>query len=200
MSRADSVTFAHRAHTLCRWRTVQDRIKSRHREGGFTLVELMLAVAIAGILASIALPSLSRARLASLEASTLGSLRTMHTAQASFAAACGGGSYAPAVVWLTRPATGTKSAFIGPGIATDSVDRQGYRIRFTAGPVVPTAPASCNGLAARLAVQSYFIAADPLTPGPRYFGTSASGTMYQSTARVRAFYTGAPAAPAKPVQ
>jgi hypothetical protein len=52
-------------------------------------------------------------------------------------------------------------------------------------------------------VQSYYLAADPLQVGSglptRYFGTSASGTIYQSTARIAAFYTGSAAAPATPI-
>ena len=128
----------------------------------------------------------------------------MNTAQASFAATCGGGSYAPSVVWLTRPPTGGRGAFIGPDITTNSVDKQGYRIRFTSGPRVPTSARSCNGLGIGQAASSYFIAADPLFVGPhlrpRYFGTSSSSTIFQSAARVRAYYGGSAAAPAKAIQ
>jgi hypothetical protein len=75
---------------------------------------------------------------------------------------------------------------------------------FTAGTVGLNAPASCNGVAAGKGVQSYFFEADPLVVGSggigRYFGTSQGGTIYQSTARVRAFFTGAAPAPAVPIQ
>ena len=208
MKRVHSVASAQIVRTLCALRTEHDPISAHQHEGGFTLIELMLAVAITGILASIALPSLSRARAISVEVATIGTLQSMNTAQASFAASCGGGSYAPSVVWLTRPPTGGRGAFIGafigPGIAANSIDRQDYRIRFTAGTRVPSAPRSCNGLGVGLAVESYFISADPLQVGgavrKRYFGTSSSGTVFQSTARVRAFYSGSPVAPAKPIQ
>ena len=174
------------------------------RNGGFTLVELLLVVTIVGILASIAAAPLSRARAASVEVATIGSLRMMNTAQASFAASCGGGSYAPSLVWLTTPPTGAQDAFLGPAMTADAFDRQGYRIRFTAGMPVPSAAKSCNGLAAGHAVESYFIAADPLQSGNgvqmRYFGTSSGATIFQSTARVRAYYGGSAVAPAKPIQ
>jgi prepilin-type N-terminal cleavage/methylation domain-containing protein len=204
VNRVHSVAFALCARTQCLFRTVSSRRKGRRCDGGFTLIELLLVVAITGILASVAVPSILRARGSAVEGATIASLRAMNTAQASFAVSCGGGSYAPTVVWLATPPPGTKSAFMGAEIATDSVDRQGYRIRHTAGPRVPTAPKSCNGLGIGLAVQSYFIGADPLALGKgsatRYFGTSASGTIFQSTKRVANFFTGSAAAPATPIK
>lgn len=166
-----------------------------------------MVTAIVSLVAAIALPSLQRARSVAREVSTIGSLRALNTAQASFASSCGGGAYAPTVLGLTKAPTGkgmAKAAFIGPGFTADIIDTEGYRIRFTKGVVVATAPATCNGLAAKTTVQSYYIAGDPLATGPgmpiRYFGTSSGGTIYQNTARINAFYSGVPLAPAKPIQ
>ena len=174
------------------------------RTHGFTLIELMLVVTVVGILASVAIPSVTRARAASLEVSTIGTLRALNNAQMSYATTCAGGNYAPTVVSLSTPPGTSKNAFIGPGFTANTFNRAGYQIVFSAGARVPTARASCNGIAAGQTVASYFVAANPATSGTgapiRYFGTSGGATIFQSTIRVPVFLTGVPPAPAKPVQ
>lgn len=179
---------------------------SRHpREAGFTLIEMMLVATLVGIVSAIAVPQMLRARGAALEASTIGSLRRVHSAQAAYASSCAGGSYAPSIPVLSTPPTAGGPPFIGPPFSANTTDTQGYRIRFSAGATVASARATCNGLAAGRAVVNYFVEAVPLQTGAggivtRYFGFTPSGIIYQGTQRVRPVYTGEPALPARPLQ
>ncbi|RJP74796.1 MAG: prepilin-type N-terminal cleavage/methylation domain-containing protein [Candidatus Abyssobacteria bacterium SURF_17] len=51
---------------------------------GFTLIELMIVVAVIVIIAAIAVPSLLRSRIASNEGDAIGALRTLSSAQITF--------------------------------------------------------------------------------------------------------------------
>jgi prepilin-type N-terminal cleavage/methylation domain-containing protein len=57
---------------------------SMRKESGFSLVELLMVVAIIGIIASIAIPGLRRARQYAQSASAIQSLRTISTAEALY--------------------------------------------------------------------------------------------------------------------
>ncbi len=60
------------------------KLRSKH---GFTLVEIMIVVAIISLLAAIAIPNLLRARHNANEAASIAALRTISTACESFRAA-----------------------------------------------------------------------------------------------------------------
>src|SRR5713101_9977524 len=66
----------------------------RQKQVGFSLIELLIVVAIILIIAAIAIPSYLRSRLLANEASTAESLRTINTAEVTYSTTYGTG-FAP---------------------------------------------------------------------------------------------------------
>lgn len=150
---------------------------------GFALIDLLFVCGIIGVLASTALPRLLLAKQAAGAASALASMRSINSAELTYALTCGSGFYAPTLTMLGVAPPGSREPFISGGLGvSDTVAKSGYVIRVA---VVPFAgaPASCNGVAAGDGGQGYKAAADPNEPtNKRYFATNANAVVYEDNA------------------
>jgi uncharacterized RDD family membrane protein YckC len=138
--------------------------------GTINVVALGLPVGL-GLLAAIVVPGLLRARMAGNEASAIGSLRAVHSAQMTYASQCNG--YAPGHDVLGA------GGYLSPDLGVAGVVvKSGYRVtgRGVGAPVATTCPGG--------AVESYEASAvpeEPGTTGSRYFRALADGTIEEAT-------------------
>ncbi len=81
------------------------------KQKGFSLIELLIVVAIILIIAAIAIPNLLRARIAANESSAVASIRTLNTAQISYNSAYPTVGFAAGLANLTG--TSLRAAYFG---------------------------------------------------------------------------------------
>jgi type IV pilus assembly protein PilA len=132
------------------------------KDRGFSLIELLIVVAIILIIAAIAIPNLISAKIAADDGSAVGSLRTIITAQIAYSSAFPAVGYAPTVAalgpaaatgcttpssanaclidWAVSHATTAASAKSGYYFAMGVVTTNGANVGYTVG----AAPAAFN--------------------------------------------------------
>jgi prepilin-type N-terminal cleavage/methylation domain-containing protein len=92
------------------------------KKSGFTLIELMIVIAIIAIICAIALPGLLRSRLQTNEAAAIENLRTICGAQLGYnSSKCRYADFAA----LTSAVDGTGTAFLN-GTWDDGIEKSGY--------------------------------------------------------------------------
>ncbi|HMJ23708.1 MAG TPA: prepilin-type N-terminal cleavage/methylation domain-containing protein [Terriglobales bacterium] len=145
---------------------------------GFSLIELLITVAIILIIAAIAIPNLLRARIAAHEASAVASIRTIITAEVTYLTAYPTTGYS-----ITLAALGPASA----GACTTPVKANACLLGYALASATTTALAKsgyyfrvANGTVATTPVSSYTIGAAPSTynrTGVRLFCSIEQGVV-----------------------
>jgi prepilin-type N-terminal cleavage/methylation domain-containing protein len=137
------------------------------KQKGFSLIELLIVVAIILIIAAIAIPNLLKSKMAANESSAVGSIRTINTGEVTYAAGCPNVGYSATLVELN---TGAVCAG-GTGII-DNVLAGGAKSGYT---FTYTSVADATGLK-----NTYSITAIPGvvgTTGQRGFGSDQTGVV-----------------------
>ena len=155
------------------------------KQRGFSLIELLIVVAVILIIAAIAIPSFLQARMSANGASAVDSLRNIDTAEVSYASTYPTLGFAPDLNTLGPGGTagGTASSanamllddVLGcpTGVGTASCQKSGYNFNITAGTQTP--------------ISTYTANANPIaldTTGTRYFFTDNSAVIRSNSTTI----------------
>lgn len=149
-------------------------MENAKRQGGFSLLELLIVVGIILVIAAIAIPNLLRSKMSANEASVVGTLRTVNSACINYSSSWGIGfpvglsNLAPA-----KPATAAAADLVDSTVSGGT--KSGYTLTYVSG-------APSNGK-----ILTYSITASPVVPGKsggRYFFTDQTGVIRYNSGAV----------------
>jgi len=133
----------------------------KRRQRGFSLIELLIVIAIILIIITIAMPKLTNAKKFAQETAALRAIQTIHTAEVQYNSQYG--RYAVSLTELGPPASGAASAAAADLIGNDLANgiKQGYKF---------TLSGNAGG---------YVVNANPVT-----FGTDGNKTLFSDQTMV----------------
>ena len=142
---------------------------------GFSLIELLIVVAIILIIAAIAIPNLIRSRIAANQASAVASLRTLNTSEITYTSTFNVG-YSVNMAYLASPATaGANPTSTAAGLI-DSVLAAGIKSGYSF--VYSPGPSDSSGR-----ISQYQFTAQPISSstGTNFYYTDQSGVIRQNS-------------------